>query len=166
MIRISTLAATILALLAPLTAAALTPQQVETDIALAQEAFERLHPGYDRYADPADLGDAWQSIVSEAQSRGEMSLADLYLRVQAVLAMIRCDHTKAELPPDMAKARRTEPVYLPLRFTLAAEGDETLLIWLDPLLLDTLFAIPGLRAQAEIWSADMRWLATQVDARP
>ena len=55
--------------------------------------------------------------------------------------------------------------YLPLRFTLAAEGDETLLIWLDPLLLDTLFAIPGLRTQVEIWSADMRWVAAQVRAQ-
>ena len=52
--------------------------------------------------------------------------------------------------------------YLPLRFTLAAEGDDTLLIWLDPLLFDTLFAIPDLRAQAEIWSADMRWVAEKV----
>ncbi|MEL7449327.1 MAG: S41 family peptidase [Pseudomonadota bacterium] len=118
MTRTLSLALTVLTLLAPLAAAALSPQQVEADIALAREAFERVHPGYDRYADPAALGDAWQAIVSDAQTAGEMPLADLYLRVQAVLAMIRCDHTKAELPADMAKARRSDPVYLPLRFTL------------------------------------------------
>ncbi|MEM7450795.1 MAG: hypothetical protein AAF350_05085, partial [Pseudomonadota bacterium] len=33
----------------------LTPEQVARDVALAQEAYDRIHPGYTRYADAATL---------------------------------------------------------------------------------------------------------------
>ena len=97
---------------------ALSAAEVRADVALAQDAFERVHPGYERYASANDLAQQWQSIIDDANRDDGMSLETLYLRLQQVLANIRCDHTKAELPAAMDKARKTDPVYLPLRFAL------------------------------------------------
>ncbi|MFK8013836.1 MAG: S41 family peptidase [Gammaproteobacteria bacterium] len=99
-------------------ACGLTPAEVGTDVRLAQDAFERVHPGYERYTSAASLTTAWQTIIDDADAADGMSVEALYLRLQAVLAMIRCDHTKAELPKAMSQARKTDPVYLPLRYTL------------------------------------------------
>ncbi|MFK7888100.1 MAG: S41 family peptidase, partial [Gammaproteobacteria bacterium] len=96
----------------------LSPPQVTRDIELAQEAFERVHPGYDRYTDETVLDAAWQAIIADAITASGMSTEALYLRVQGVLALMRCGHTKAELPAALARARRIDPVYLPLRFEL------------------------------------------------
>ena len=92
--------------------------QVRADVALAREAFERVHMGYDRYADPDALAAAWEAVV--ARGRDGMSVGRFYLEIQAVLAMLRCDHTKAELPAALAEARRTTPVYLPMGWDIVA----------------------------------------------
>lgn len=94
----------------------LTPEQVASDIALAEEAYSRVHPGYTRYADADDLAAAWQQIIAYAEARDGMSVGELYIGVSRVLATIRCDHTKAELPDDIAAYRNERPVYLPLRW--------------------------------------------------
>lgn len=99
-------------------ATTLTPQQVERDVALAEETYRRIHPGYTRYTPEATLSAAWADIVTDARGAQGLSVEEFYLRVQRVLALMRCDHTKAELSAAMAKARRTEPVYLPLMFEL------------------------------------------------
>lgn len=39
-----------------------------------------------------------------------------YLEVNQVLTTIRCDHTKAELPRSLRKAREGQSLYLPLRW--------------------------------------------------
>lgn len=95
----------------------LTAEQVSEDVALARTALARLHPGYDRYAAPLALDAAWDALLDEA-GRDGMSTAALYLGVQRVLVEIRCDHTKAELPKDLATVRREEPFYLPLRWAV------------------------------------------------
>jgi C-terminal processing protease CtpA/Prc len=109
----------------------LSPAQVSRDVALAQEAYTRVHPGYRRYTDAETLAAAWQGIVKEAEAARGLSTSDFYLAVQRVLTMIRCDHTKAELPELLAERRRSEPTYLPLQWvmienrgfvTVAAEG--------------------------------------------
>jgi hypothetical protein len=46
-----------------------------------------------------------------------MSVQQLYLAIQQTLTLIRCDHTKANLPPAMKKERDTSQVYLPFRWT-------------------------------------------------
>ena len=94
----------------------LTPAQIESDVALAEEAYSRIHPGYTRYATEDSMRGAWQSLVDKADAEGGMSLGDFYLGSNRVLATIRCDHTKAELPKTLADARKTDPVYLPIRW--------------------------------------------------
>ncbi len=87
-----------------------------SDIALARETLETLHPGYDRYTSRRALDANWATIEQGAQ-RG-IERGDLYLELSILLGMIRCDHTKAELPKDMAEARDRAQVYLPFRFRL------------------------------------------------
>jgi Peptidase family S41 len=84
------------------------------DIALAREALERVHPGYDRYASRDRLDHSWHAL--EARAASGISREQLYLDLSLILADIRCDHTKAELPADLVEARNTLPVYLPFRF--------------------------------------------------
>lgn len=87
-----------------------------SDIALARETLETIHPGYDRYTDKAVLDATWAAL--EQFARGGIERAELYVQLSILLGLIRCDHTLAELPADMAKARDTERVYLPFRFKL------------------------------------------------
>ncbi len=96
----------------------LTPEQVARDVALAQEAYDRIHPGYTRYADAATLDAAWQQVIDDAEAAGGLSTGDFYLAVQRVLTLIRCDHTKAELPKSLATRRREQPTYLPFQWVL------------------------------------------------
>lgn len=109
----------------------LTPEQIASDIALAEEVYERIHPGYTRFSSAETLRGAWQSIIDEAQSDQGMSVGDFYIKSNRTLAQIRCDHTKAELPDVLAETRKTDPVYLPMRWemiegrgfvTVAGEG--------------------------------------------
>lgn len=93
-----------------------TAQQAMEDLAIAREALERMHPGYERYADRAQLDRAWLEMERAAGDGAD--LAELYLGLSGVLADIRCDHTKAELPSAVEQARETAPVYLPFRFEL------------------------------------------------
>ena len=92
----------------------LTPAQITTDIALAREAYTRIHPGYTRYTGKAALDGAWETIIKTANTQNGMTLGAFYLAFQDVLADIRCDHTKAELPKEIAKDRNVTPVYLPM----------------------------------------------------
>ncbi|MEO0464025.1 MAG: S41 family peptidase [Pseudomonadota bacterium] len=95
---------------------ALTPEQVARDIALAEEAFSRIHPGYTRYASEEAMKGAWANVVAAGKAQGGIKLGDFYLAVNQVLTQIRCDHTKAELPRSMQEARKGQPLYLPLRW--------------------------------------------------
>ncbi|MEL6723901.1 MAG: S41 family peptidase [Pseudomonadota bacterium] len=126
----------------------LSPDQIARDIALAQEVYTRIHPGYTRYTSATDLNAAWQSVQDGATETDGLSVGAFYVEASRVLAEIRCDHTKAELPSDLAETRKTQPIYLPLRWEMiegrgfvsvaAADiglqrGDEILAIDGDPL---------------------------------
>lgn len=95
---------------------ALSAEAAARDLALAKEAIERIHPGYDRYTDRAELDRRWREL--ERNAADGTTTTELYLGLSRVLTDIRCDHTKAELSPDMAEARETDPVYLPFHFKI------------------------------------------------
>lgn len=92
------------------------PEEVREDLALAREALERLHPGYDRYTERAELDAHWAAMARAAENGAD--LPELYLGLSALLADIRCDHTKAELPDSVEQSRETAPTYLPIRMRL------------------------------------------------
>lgn len=98
--------------------AILTPTQVAADIALAEKAYQRIHPGYTRYTDGDELSAQWAQIIAKSEANSGMRMGDFYLDVQAVLASIRCDHSKAELSPAIEADRKQRPVHLPLRWRL------------------------------------------------
>ncbi len=92
----------------------LSAETVANDIAIARDAFERVHAGYTRYTDAATLSAGWDAIVARANAEDGMMASDLYLEVQAVLALIRCDHTKANLATYHRKWRDKLPTFLPI----------------------------------------------------
>ncbi|MEL6857928.1 MAG: S41 family peptidase [Pseudomonadota bacterium] len=95
----------------------LSAAQIHTDIDLAAETYRRVHPGFGRYTAAEDIEQAWSALKQEALDTNGMSVGDLYIAIERVLTLIRCDHTKAELPLVMKAERRTMPVYLPARWT-------------------------------------------------
>ena len=96
----------------------LTAAEIAEDIAIAQEAYERIHPGYTRFTSAEAMQGSWQTLIERADANQGMTLGDFYVESNRVLTGIRCDHTKAELPDVMAEARKTVPVYLPMRWEL------------------------------------------------
>ncbi len=121
----------------------LTAEEALADLSLARDALERIHPGYERYADRADLDRRWAELEAGAQDGA--GLAELYLGLSGLLTEIRCDHTKAELPRETEAARETDPVYLPFRFVLF-DGR---------MFVDVATEESGLRRGEEILSIDM-----------
>jgi hypothetical protein len=90
----------------------LSPDQVREDLELAQEALARLHPGYDRYSPAAAIDGAFSAAMAHPAD----SVGALYLDISRITALIRCDHTKAELPDAAEDERETQPLHLPFRF--------------------------------------------------
>ncbi len=95
----------------------LTPTQIKADLEIIEEAYNRIHPGYSRYESEENLQQAWSDIRQLAEKEKGLSIEQFYLEIQKNLVMIRCDHTKAELPKILATQRNSDPVYLPLRWT-------------------------------------------------
>ena len=102
----------------PVLANDLTHEQVQTDIDLARAAFADIHPGYDRFTETSEIEAGWDAIIDNAKAANGLDVASFYLGISQALARIRCDHTKAELPSRMKKARKTAPVYLPFRWSV------------------------------------------------
>ncbi len=94
----------------------LTAAQISADVDLAEMTYQRVHPGYTRYTEAKVMTAAWQQIITQAKQQKGMRLADFYLQISEVLALVRCDHTKAELPKVLAQARETTAVYLPFQW--------------------------------------------------
>lgn len=97
---------------------ALDINQIRADVTLARNAYKDIHPGYTRFTTQAVLDAAWDGIITQAESSGGMSDKDFYLAISETLALIRCDHTKAELSRAMTKDRQSARAYLPLRWTM------------------------------------------------
>lgn len=95
----------------------LTPQQITQDVNLLADAYSRLHPGYTRYTSAQELSSAWQEIKEDATANNGMKLSDFYLQIQKTLTLIKCDHTKANLPKAMSTERDQTNVYLPFKWT-------------------------------------------------
>ncbi|MEL6737684.1 MAG: S41 family peptidase, partial [Pseudomonadota bacterium] len=94
----------------------MTAKQVREELAITRKALEDIHPGYTRYTSKAALDALWDDV--EAKALANPTRGEVYLQISRVLAAIRCDHTKAELPDDFEEARKAEPVYLPLRYAI------------------------------------------------
>ncbi|MEO0441198.1 MAG: S41 family peptidase [Pseudomonadota bacterium] len=126
MTKLNLLAAPLVALMTPGLAAPaqaseadrlLTAEQIGSDVALARESYERIHPGYTRHTERAVMDAAWDGLVARAKATHGMTVGEFYIEMQKVLTLIRCDHTKVELPAALRKERNMVPVYLPFRWS-------------------------------------------------
>ncbi|MBY0421793.1 MAG: hypothetical protein K2Q06_05775, partial [Parvularculaceae bacterium] len=86
------------------------------DLRLMRRALETIHPGLHRRASKAEMDRAFDAL--EASVDGPVADSELYRRIAATLALIRCSHTKAEQTPAMEAWRTDNPSHLPLRFRL------------------------------------------------
>jgi hypothetical protein len=100
----------------------LTAEQAQFDFELFRRVLEDVHPGYGRYESADETGQLMDTVAS-ALDNG-VTDSQLYLDVSRVLAHVRCDHTKAELPEAIEAFRNQEPSYLPFTFRLF--GDQML----------------------------------------
>lgn len=94
----------------------LTAEQAVADVELLGRALRAIHPGYSRYTSRL----AMDALLRDLQARSQSGTTDvdLYREVSAILAKIRCDHTKAELPPALEEFRNRVPSYLPFSFRI------------------------------------------------
>ena len=91
----------------------LAPSQLHAEIALLRRALTEVHAGWDRYTPRRVL----DTTFARLQRRAALPMTDIdfYHDVALLLAQIRCDHTKAELPPAIFQYRTTQPTFLPVR---------------------------------------------------
>jgi Peptidase family S41 len=94
----------------------LTAQQTQEDVRLLKRALETVHPGLTRYTSAEDIARAFSAL--EASTKNGSDEIRLYSAISLMLAQIRCDHTKAELPAALEKFRNEQPTHLPFRFSL------------------------------------------------
>ncbi len=94
----------------------LAPQKALEDIRILRSAVLDLHPGLDRYTSEQ----AHIAMLDQLEERAQTGITDteLFLESSRILARLRCDHTKTELPPAIEEARTKEPSYLPFTFKL------------------------------------------------
>ncbi len=83
------------------------------DVALLERVLTVLHPGLDRYVPRSDI-EAGFSALRQAVEGGTTDAA-MYLEVSRLLALIRCDHTKAEYPESLRDFREHNPTFLPVQ---------------------------------------------------
>jgi hypothetical protein len=94
----------------------LASADARADIALLRRGLETVHPGLYRYAGKPAI-DAAFARLEEAASH-PISGLDLQREIALMLATIRCDHTKAEMPEGLTRYRTSNPTHLPFRFRL------------------------------------------------
>ena len=94
----------------------LSDEQIREELSITRRALEKIHPGYTRYNQQSFFDALWDEV--EAELLANPTRGNLYLQISRVLATIRCDHTKAELPKDFEDARQSEPLYLPIRYAI------------------------------------------------
>lgn len=100
----------------PYTPAKLNADQVSADLKLMNDALKAIHPGLERYNTSQEKERA-EAALNALAKRGSDEF-EFYLAVSRYLAAIRCDHTKAELSPALAKYREENPSHFPFRFTV------------------------------------------------
>ncbi|MEM7052889.1 MAG: S41 family peptidase [Acidobacteriota bacterium] len=99
---------------------ALDAEQAVAELVLLRKALERIHPGYDRYTSSEDRQPAWRSL--EALAATGPRLEDWYREISRLLALLRCEHTRAELPTVLAEHKQQGAAFFPFRFRVFDEG--------------------------------------------
>ncbi len=129
----------------------LSSEQAAEDIGLLRLALEQTHPGYGRYTPVAEMERAFAALESMAVDG--IPVNQLYVESSRLLSMLRCDHTKAEIPKALASYRDEVPSYLPLQGRLV---DGRFFAWHS--------GLDGIRRGDEIIAINGRSLASITEA--
>lgn len=97
----------------------LQPAELAPEIALLRQALEEVHAGWDRYMPRRVLDTAFARLNRRAAA--PMTELEYYRDVALLLARLRCDHTKAELPASLDRYRREQPTFLPVRLRVLGD---------------------------------------------
>lgn len=101
---------------APYVPRVLSAAEAQADVALMRRGLETVHPGLYRYSGKAEIDAAFARL--EAAVRGPVTELALHGAMSLMLAVIHCDHTKAEMSDALVAFRETEGTHLPFRFRL------------------------------------------------
>ena len=91
----------------------LQPTDLRAELQLLRQALEEVHAGWDRYTPRRVLDTAFARL--ERQAASPMTDLQFHREISLLLALMRCDHTKAELPEALDRYRREQPTFLPVR---------------------------------------------------
>lgn len=94
----------------------LSAEQASRDVALLRRALETVHPGLYRYSDKPAIDAAFARL--EAAAAAPITELALHAEIARLLAVIHCDHTKAEMSEALDDFRTRNATHLPLRFQL------------------------------------------------
>ncbi|WDA40595.1 S41 family peptidase [Erythrobacter sp. BLCC-B19] len=94
----------------------LSAEQASRDVALLRRALETVHPGLYRYSDKPVIDAAFARL--EAAAAAPITELALHAEIARLLAVIHCDHTKAEMSEALDDFRTRNATHLPLRFQL------------------------------------------------
>lgn len=97
----------------------IAPAELATDIRLLRRALNEVHAGWDRYTPRRVLDTAFVRL--ERRAAQPMTDIEFYHDVALLLARLRCDHTKAELPQAIVQYRTAQPTFLPVRVRIFGE---------------------------------------------
>ena len=97
----------------------IAPADLATDLRSLRRALSEVHAGWDRYTPRRVLDSAFARL--ERRAAQPMTDMDFYHDVALLLAQLRCDHTKAELPKALAQYRTDVPTFLPVRVRIFGE---------------------------------------------
>jgi len=89
----------------------------QADIRLLRRSLVEVHPGFDRYASATAMQEMLDELERRVGLSGTTDMA-LYREISLILARIRCDHTKAEVPKAFEEFRKNRPTCLPFTFRL------------------------------------------------
>jgi len=99
----------------------LTAEEIKNDVETLRSTFSHIHPGYTRYESLDAMNLAWDGIIEKANKNQGMRLGDFYPEVQLALSLIRCDHTKAEVPESIKEQRKSMQAYFPFKWEIVGD---------------------------------------------
>ena len=86
------------------------------DIAQLRAVIEQVHAGYGRYTSIEDMDAAFEEL--ERSAGAGLTDEQMVLGIERVLALLRCDHTKGELPEAIEAYRKANPTHFPFTFRI------------------------------------------------
>ena len=100
----------------PAAQSALTAGEAAEDIRIFRKALTEYHPGWARFTSAEAMNLALDDL--ERDTAAGVTDLELHRRVSRITAMMRCDHTLAEVPPAIIAWRSANPTHPPFRLDI------------------------------------------------